>query len=166
MKGRDIHGAPGVPKVMARNSPGVHFPPPLLFVAGFGLGAWLQQRWPWPVLDVPAPVGWAMLACGLGIVGAAMLTFARVGTAIFPNRPATEIVARGPYRWSRNPMYVGMSTAYLGGVLVTGFLWPLPLLPIVLAALWHLVIRHEERYLSEAFGERYEAYTRSVRRWI
>ena len=151
---------------MARSSPGVHFPPPLLFVAGFGLGAWLQQHWALPVLGVPAPVGWVLVVLGLGIVAAAMLTFAQLGTAIFPNRPATQIVARGPYRCSRNPMYVGMSVAYLGGVLLTGFLWPLTFLPAVLAALWFLVIRNEERYLAEAFGESYEAYRKTVRRWL
>jgi protein-S-isoprenylcysteine O-methyltransferase Ste14 len=76
------------------------------------------------------------------------------------------IVATGPYRFSRNPMYVAMSAVYVGLSLLMGVVWPLVLLPIVLLSLSALVIRREERYLGDAFGEEYGAYRARVRRWL
>ena len=151
--------------------PGVRFPPPTLFVAGF-LAGWLVHReWPVPVApDGRAPVlvgaGWVVAALGIAIMGWGLLTFVRHRTAIIPHRPATRLVDTGPYRYSRNPMYVGMTTAYLGGVLVTNMFWPLLLLPLVLLGLTRAVIRREERYLADAFGAEYDAYRARTRRWL
>lgn len=151
--------------------PGVRFPPPTLFVAGFGIG-WLAHR-AWPVPLVPGGrsaaangAGWLLVALGLAFTAWGLLTFLRHHTAIMPHRPASRIVQSGPYRYSRNPMYVGMATAYVGGVLVTNMLWPLLLLPLSLLGLTMLVIRREERYLADAFGEEYAAYRTRTRRWL
>jgi hypothetical protein len=81
-------------------------------------------------------------------------------------RTRVEVVTEGPYRFSRNPMYVGLSLLYVGIALWTHALWALPLLPLVLWGLWRRVIRREERYLAAAFGADYAAYTRRVRRWL
>jgi protein-S-isoprenylcysteine O-methyltransferase Ste14 len=75
-------------------------------------------------------------------------------------------VTGGPYRRTRNPMYVAMTLLYLGASLLMNGLWPLLALPVVLAALTFAVIRREERYLSSAFGAEYDAYRRRVRRWL
>ncbi len=149
--------------------PGVRFPPPLLFVAGFAAGALLHRYRPLGLPEALAgrpALAWTLVALGLGLVLWAMATFQRAHTAIIPNRPASEVVARGPYRFSRNPMYVGMSVAYAGLALWLGSLWPLLLLPVVLGVLYRTVIRREERYLTAAFGAPYAAYTRRVRRWL
>lgn len=113
-----------------------------------------------------APLGWLLIVLGAAFAGWALTTFFLVGTAIFPNRPAAKMVGRGPYRLSRNPMYVGLSTLYLGLVALTGIVWALLMLPLVLWVLWVAVIRHEERYLASKFGSDYEEYRRSVRRWL
>lgn len=122
----------------------------------------------WPLaFGAPMPlVGWLMIGAGAGIAGTALLTFLRERTAILPHRPATKIVAIGPYRYTRNPMYIGLSLAYCGISLLANQVWPLLLLPGVLATLWVAVIRREELYLAEAFGAEYEEYRRQVRRWI
>lgn len=151
--------------------PGVRFPPPLLFVVG-GLAGWaLGRAWPVPLVVSPADrllavVGLVLVVAGVVLGVWAVLTFRRARTAIVPSRPATGVVEAGPYRFSRNPMYVALSVAYLGVTLVLNSVWPLALLPVVLGALFVLVVRREERYLASAFGEGYAAYRRRVRRWL
>jgi protein-S-isoprenylcysteine O-methyltransferase Ste14 len=80
--------------------------------------------------------------------------------------PAATLVQHGPYRFSRNPMYVGLTLSYIGLALTLNTWWPLVLLPLVLLLLFRLVVQKEERHLSEKFGEAYEAYCRRVRRWV
>jgi protein-S-isoprenylcysteine O-methyltransferase Ste14 len=111
-------------------------------------------------------VGAALLAAGVVFMFWGLLTFARVRTGIIPMKPATQIVAHGPYRFSRNPMYSGMATAYLGGTFMMNSAWALALLPFVMYALFHLVIKREERYLISAFPTEYADYTKRVRRWL
>lgn len=151
------------------SSPGVRFPPPVLFVAGFALG-WLLER---EVRAVPLPLdsvllewlGIALASLGLALMAWAMLTFRSARTAILPTHGASALVARGPYTFTRNPMYLGLTLLYLGGSALIDSAWPLLALPIVLALLVRLVIRREEAYLSQAFGADYLAYCARVRRW-
>ena len=154
-----------------RASPGVHFPPPTLFVVGFLLALALD-RWllslrfsasSSPALPLTA---WVLIALGMGLLAWAMLTFRRARTAIMPFNPASTIVTSGPYRFSRNPMYVGLTLVYLGLSFLVGTVWPIALLPIVLWSLYVLVIRREEQYLGAAFADEYGAYRRRVRRWL
>lgn len=149
-----------------RNSPGVHFPPPLLFIFAFGGGVWLHTVWPLGLGSPPRDIGWALVTVGTVVLALAMATFQRMRTAIFPNQPASRIVDVGPYRYSRNPMYVGLTSAYVGFALVENMLWPLLLLPLALGVLWFAVIRKEEAYLREAFGDVYNDYCGRVRRWL
>jgi protein-S-isoprenylcysteine O-methyltransferase Ste14 len=151
-------------------SPGVRFPPPFLHAVGFGLGMLLHRLWPIGFGSLPQSttrmVGWPLIVLGLACAVSGFETFARHRTAIRPDRPAAELVRSGPYRWTRNPMYVGLTTVYVGLALLVGSAWPLLLLPIVVAALVRLVIRPEESYLSATFGTAYDDYRRHVRRWL
>lgn len=153
------------------SNPGVRFPPPILFVLGIGV-AWLVGRVvPLPLVpDIFRPVsllaGYVAMVLASATITWAMLTFRRADTGIYPNQPATSIVARGPYCFSRNPMYVGLTVLNLGIALVANSMWMIAALPIVLWMLTVLVIRREEAYLSSAFGESYAEYRRSVRRWL
>lgn len=153
--------------------PGVRFPPPLLFAAGFLLGWLLEMR----VLRIHlvgggalaallALVGMLALAGGLALAAWGLITFHRARTAILPHHPASRLVTHGPYRFTRNPMYTGLTLAYIGLACLANVGWPLILLPFVLVALVRLVIRREERYLADAFGAEYAAYRRRVRRWV
>jgi protein-S-isoprenylcysteine O-methyltransferase Ste14 len=154
-----------------RRGPGVHLPPPLLFVVAFGLGWYLDRRLEFAIDGdgaglVQSALGAAGLAAGFAMMLWAVVTFALARTPIYPNRPARQLVMSGPYRFSRNPMYLGLTVAYLGGTLATNLAWPLVLLPPVLAVVRIFIIGREERYLSEAFGSAYDGYRRRVRRWI
>jgi protein-S-isoprenylcysteine O-methyltransferase Ste14 len=149
----------------------VRFPPPILFVLGIGV-AWLIGRAvPLPLApDTLRPVsllaGYVAIVFASATITWALVTFRLADTGIYPNQPATSIVARGPYRFSRNPMYVGLTALNLGVALVANSLWMVAAIPVVLWLLTVLVIRREEAYLSSAFGETYAEYRRSVRRWL
>ena len=153
-----------------RKSPGVRFPPPLLFVAGL-VAAWMLERRvrALPLAgdrEVLAAIGALLVLGGFGLMAWGMVTFLAARTAIIPMRGASRLVEHGPYRFTRNPMYVGMTLAYVGLGLTMYSGWPLFVLPIVLALLVRLVIRREEAYLADAFGEEYSAYRDRVRRWL
>ena len=151
--------------------PGVRFPPPVLFVAGLVAG-WALDRYgralPLPGVGTAAArgVGLVLVLLGLALVGWGIATFRRARTAIIPHYPASQVVDRGPYRFTRNPMYTGFTIVYLGVTALLRSAWPLLLLPLVLVALVRLVIAREERYLRAAFGADYDAYCARVRRWL
>lgn len=153
--------------------PGVRFPPPTLFVVGLAVG-WLLDARVRRLAIAGSPsiagildfAGLTLVALGLVLAAWGALTFLRHKTAIIPHRPASTIVVAGPYRLTRNPMYLGFTTAYLGSALVMNTWWAMLLLPLVLILLDRLVIQREERYLTAAFGEEYVAYQRRVGRWF
>ncbi|MEX2154511.1 MAG: isoprenylcysteine carboxylmethyltransferase family protein [Gemmatimonadaceae bacterium] len=153
--------------------PNVRFPPPTLFVAAFLIGMLLDASlgpsswWGGGVWPLWVQVVGAILAA-LGFVLSAWgaITFRRAGTPVIPMHAATPLVTHGPEGLTRNPMYVGLTLGYVGIALVMGVTWPLILLPMVLWALYDQVIRKEERYLADAFGEDYRTYRARVRRWI
>jgi protein-S-isoprenylcysteine O-methyltransferase Ste14 len=146
-------------------------PPPLIFVAGWLVGWGLHRAQPFAI-DGSGPSAWqtwagaAMLVAGLALMFWGIATFASCRTPIVPTRPARVLVEQGPYRFTRNPIYVGMTTAYVGLASLLNLVWPLLVLPGVLALLFLLVVRREERHLGAAFGDAYRDYQRRVRRWI
>ena len=149
------------------DSPGVRVPPPLIFAAVFVLGLGLQQVTPafvWPPLfEIPGVV---LVALGILLMFVSVGVFWSRRTTILPDRPATEFVVVGPYKFTRNPMYLGMSVAYLGLSMAFGPVWPLAFLPAAMLLVVRFVIRREEEYLRRTFGASYEEYCSRVRRWI
>jgi protein-S-isoprenylcysteine O-methyltransferase Ste14 len=151
-----------------RDSAGVIAFPPLLYLAAFAAGgAWHLFL---PVATLPAAgsrvAGGVLLAAGVGLALWAMGTFRRAGTNVLPSNPALTVVTRGPYRWTRNPMYLAFAAAFAGLSLLIPALEPLVLLPPLLALVEWGVIRREERYMAANFGEPYVAYKARVRRWL
>jgi protein-S-isoprenylcysteine O-methyltransferase Ste14 len=149
---------------------GVHFPPPILYVAGIVAGMLLDRWRPLRIAD-----GWILGRVAITVISFAVFAalfvgafslFLRARTAIIPNRPASVLVTDGPYRFTRNPMYVSMVALYVGVTMVLNSWWPLMLLPIVVLAVDRMVIAREERYLADAFPSEYDAYRARVRRWI
>jgi protein-S-isoprenylcysteine O-methyltransferase Ste14 len=153
-------------------SPGVRFPPPFIYAAAF-LGGLAIERW---VVQLPISsavtrsglvvVAWLAIVAGgvIAVSGAVSFRFAR--TAIIPFHPASHLVRSGPYRFTRNPMYLGLAVFYAGLALLFDKGVPLLLLPVAIWAMQVLVIHREERYLADAFGDDYRLYQREVRRWI
>lgn len=161
----DAAGQP--PEAGRRDTPGVIAPPPLIYLVPLGLGL-LLHRWR-PVGLLPErlalPVGVAVLLLGL-VTLPALRQFIRAGTRPEPWQPATALVTDGPYRFSRNPMYLGFTFIYLGVACWVNTAWPVALLPLVLLVMQYGVILREEAYLERKFGEEYRAFRRRVRRWL
>lgn len=150
---------------------GVIVPPPLIFAAAVGLGVLGQRARPASLLPARLrrwrrPLGFALLAGGFAAAGWAVRTMHRVGADPNPSRPVPKLATDGPFRFSRNPIYLSMTAAYAGIILLRNSLWGALLLPGVLAILRRGVIEREERYLARRFGETYEAYRARVRRWL
>ncbi len=147
--------------------PGVIAPPPLIFGVPLLLGLLLHNFLPRALLPAPWPgiLGPAGVVLGL-LALPALFAFRRAGTHPEPWKPTTALVISGPYRFSRNPMYVGMTFLYLGITCWVNTLWPLPLLPLVLLVMRYGVIAREEAYMERLFGEEYRAYRARVRRWL
>lgn len=147
---------------------GVRVPPPLIYVAGFLVGLGAEQVAGTPSLPLPMAIGAGVLGGALEALldGGAMRRFLRQDTPMEPWKPASALVTTGPYRFTRNPMYLGMACLYTGLALAFGLLWSLALLPVVLVLVDRLVIAREERYLERRFGDSYRDYRTRVRRWV
>ncbi len=155
------------------NSPGVKYPPPLWLAAGFAAGWLIETRVQRihiaessAIASLLAATGGILLVAGALVAAWGAMTFLRARTAILPHHAASRIVRDGPYRFTRNPMYVGLTLVYLGASLVLNTVWPFLTLAPALWGLTHFVIKREERYLAEAFGAEYSAYRDRVRRWV
>ncbi|HJP59854.1 MAG TPA: isoprenylcysteine carboxylmethyltransferase family protein, partial [Gemmatimonadaceae bacterium] len=116
--------------------------------------------------NVMLPVGALVFSIGAIIAGWGLVTFRRARTTTVPGQTSVQLVTWGPYRFSRNPMYVALAIAYLGETFILRQIWPLILLPFTLAYVNWVVIPLEERTLSDTFPEGYQRYQGRVRRWL
>jgi protein-S-isoprenylcysteine O-methyltransferase Ste14 len=152
-------------------SSGVRIFPPVIFAAGIAAGLLIQWVRPFPLVGpawAPATrwAGVVLIAAWLALAIWAVATFRRAGTTPNPMRPTTALALGGPYRFTRNPMYLGFAFLQAGVAAAANSLWPLLALPPALWIVWRSVIRIEERYLEAKFGAEYVAYKARVRRWL
>lgn len=149
---------------------GVHFPPPLVYLLGL-IAGWALERWiSWPITAgssrVRSGLAAVFLLAYLALFVSAFTAFRRAGTTPIPNRPATAFVEAGPYRLTRNPMYVSLICLYMAGALWLNTWWAVVLLAVVVLVIDRAVIAREERYLAATFPAEYQAYRSRVRRWL
>jgi protein-S-isoprenylcysteine O-methyltransferase Ste14 len=150
---------------------GVRYPPPLAFAIPWLVGWLLDRVNPMRILGPNGRASSWLVGIGLMVLGIALMfwaaaTFQRAGTAVSPFKPSTALVRHGPYRLSRNPIYLADTAIYIGASILANTFWPLLFLPVALVLLYLTVIRREERFLSYKFGPAYEEYRRQVRRWM
>ena len=153
-----------------KDNAGVLAPPPLIFGAVFVAGLGLDSLVSSSRLDGHTFLRMAV-ALFLGLVGAALgvsavLAFRKAGTNVLPERPSIAITTQGAYRFTRNPMYLGLSCLYAAAALVIAKPMTLIILPVAMLIVHHGVVLREERYLEAKFGETYGAYRQRVRRWL
>ena len=151
------------------DSPGVRFPPPLLYIAVLALGLWMGSQYPLLALlsNLAWGLGGALLAAGIALGPIwGIRTLRAAGTTVRPDRATTKLVTDGPYRFSRNPLYLALSLMYAGIAILVGSVWALVLLIPLTLFISNVVIRREEAYLLRAFGEEYARYKMHVRRWV
>ena len=148
--------------------PGVSIAPPLLFV--LPILALLALEWFVPTSFVHGVVRWTLgaliLLAGIALNVGGFITQKRAGTDPIPFNPSTRIVAHGLYRFSRNPMYIGLALCTLGVAILVNSAWILLAVPVGLILIDRTVVTREERYLERKFGDEYLNYKRRVRRWI
>jgi protein-S-isoprenylcysteine O-methyltransferase Ste14 len=157
---------PGVDQTQPTTA-GVLAPPPLIYAGSLAVGLLLQHWHPVQLLPPGLATPLGLVAVLLGFVGLpAVLAFRRASTSPKPWKPTTALVTTGPYRFTRNPMYLGFTLLYLGTTIWVNTVWPMILLPLVLLLMHYGVILREEAYLERVFGEAYLTYRRRVRRWL
>lgn len=117
-------------------------------------------------LSVSPAVGWLLVVAFAGWNGWALLLMGAYRTALLPGGATTTLLERGPFRVSRNPLYVGLLALDLGAALLADSAWALLLVPVGLAALWWGAVAPEEAYLRRKYGDDYAAYCGRVRRWL
>jgi protein-S-isoprenylcysteine O-methyltransferase Ste14 len=148
----------------------VRFPPPLIYLGGLALGFFAGRLFNSPGLGLQVEVryflGGLVTLVGLIVNFAGAGLFLRRRTAIIPFKPASCLVTSGIYRWTRNPMYLGMALIYAGIAILLNSLLALILLPLVLVIIQTQVIAREEAYLERTFGDEYLAYKHRVGRWL
>ena len=154
-----------------RDHAGVFVPPPLLFALPLLGAIILHSRRPWVIAEGGSTTlvigAFAAIGGAIALVLASIATFRQAETTILPaGRPTTAIVERGPYRLTRNPMYLSMAIAYCGASMALNNFWAIVFLPAIVAVVDVFVIRREERYLAAKFGQTYRDYCSRVRRWI
>ena len=147
----------------------VFAPPPFLFAAALVVGLIVQAVVPWRILThraIGVVVGGVFSAVGLALSVTVVRSFHRAGTPVSPRRPTSHLVVAGPYRFSRNPDYLGQALVSAGLALVLNALWVLlAVLPVLLLVRYGVIAR-EERYLENLFEEDYRRYRQHVRRWF
>jgi protein-S-isoprenylcysteine O-methyltransferase Ste14 len=146
---------------------GVIVRPPLLYAVA--LAAMLALRWLWPLPIFSGAAFWpglALVTLAVGLLIWGRQTLVTGGTNVDPSLPSTAVVTSGPYRFSRNPLYMGLAVVYLGLTLALDTWWGIILLALVLIVMHRGVIQREERYLERKFGDGYRQYRAAVRRYL
>jgi protein-S-isoprenylcysteine O-methyltransferase Ste14 len=150
------------------DSPGITFPPPFIYLGFLLAGAVLE--WFRPVgfgaVTWQPWAGGVLIVLGVALMLAGASKFRRAGTNIHPNRPSSVLVIDGPWRYTRNPLYLSLTLMTLGIGLAANSLWIVALVVPPVLIIRYAVIAREERYLEAKFGEPYRHYKASVRRWI
>jgi protein-S-isoprenylcysteine O-methyltransferase Ste14 len=143
--------------------------PPIAWALAVLVGLALNWLMPLPFMPPAVPAGWlggALFAIALALFAWAIVTITRAGSNVPTNTPTTTIVEAGPYRFTRNPIYVAMFLGLAGLALAFDSLWLLVvLLPFALVIRYGVVAR-EEAYLERKFDDVYRRYRSRVRRWL
>jgi protein-S-isoprenylcysteine O-methyltransferase Ste14 len=145
--------------------------PPLLFLGAVAAGLLLSLALPiGPDLgsanELAVTVGLILVALGFALAAFSVRTFSRAGADVVPGHPATTLVTNGPYRVTRNPIYIGFTLLYFGIAILATSVWMLFLLVPLLIILQRGVVKREESYLNAKFGEAYDKYKVRVPRWL
>jgi protein-S-isoprenylcysteine O-methyltransferase Ste14 len=142
--------------------------PPLVYLGAIALGLLLHVAWPVRLVSraVSGPLGGTAALVAVALFFSAVHTFRTTGTPVPGNRPTTTIVRMGPYRYSRNPIYLSFSLLQLGVACWVNSLWLLVTLMPAVALMSFVVIPREEHYLESRFPSDYLPYKTAVRRWL
>jgi len=142
--------------------------PPVWLVACVAAAWGLAMNVPWLQVSVPYQdvAGWGLIGLGAALMAYSIAAFWRFKTSVIPRQTPSALIDQGPYRISRNPIYLADLLILAGIVVLLGALSALVTVPLFWAAIQYRFILPEEAVLKETFGADYEAYCGSVRRWL
>jgi protein-S-isoprenylcysteine O-methyltransferase Ste14 len=142
--------------------------PPLVFLASIVTGLAIHMAWPFPFFPcvLTGQLGSPLIVASVLLFAYSVKTFRAAGTPVPARRPTTVIVRTGPYRFSRNPIYLAFSLFQLGLAIWVNSVWLLATLVGAVVLMHYVVIPREEQYLERKFGVQYLDYKASVRRWL
>jgi protein-S-isoprenylcysteine O-methyltransferase Ste14 len=153
--------------VTEEDNPGVDWPPPIYPLAALGLGYLLDKYLPWAlVLPGRLPAAVFLLAAAFLVMGWALWAFRRHQTTVLPHKANRALITDGPFRYTRNPIYLAFLLLQAAVALALANAWLLLLLPVTWACLRYRVIKLEEAYLARRYGKVFTAYCARVRRWL
>jgi protein-S-isoprenylcysteine O-methyltransferase Ste14 len=148
----------------------VRVPPPFVFLGGVVLGVVIDRfvtAIPFPIARAASlAVGGILMAIGAALPVSARLHFRRTGQSVKPWEPTPTLIFEGPYRFTRNPMYVGLTLFEIGLGLLMNMVWVSALAVPALATVHFIAVLPEEKYLSGKFGDSYRSYLGRVRRYL
>jgi len=169
MDDEDIHKEELVPQsIYIKDNAGVRVMPPVIYMGVFLLAFILELAFGADLLPWSAQfsMGILLISLGVGLITWCIVLFIDEGTHVPPNQPTTKIVTVGPYSISRNPIYLGLSTLYLGATILLDMIWGLALFIPLIYTIQKYVIVKEETYLANKFKDEYNEYRDRVRRWL
>jgi protein-S-isoprenylcysteine O-methyltransferase Ste14 len=167
---RIVYGKGMSLSIPAERGARVSFPPPVVFLSGILLGVACRYA----IAPAPVPLGRTpglvagagAIALGVALIASARILFLRTGQSPIPWKPTPELIFEGPYRLTRNPMYLGATAIVVGLGLALDNLWISAFAAPALAAVHFMAVLPEERYLLEKFGDNYGKYLARVRRYL
>ena len=141
--------------------------PPVVYLVSILMGFALNAMWPVKLLPLALePLGLLLIVLAIALFALSVREFRRAQTPIRTRKPVTAVIRTGPYRFSRNPIYLSFTLLQLGLGTWANSAWIVGMLIPTLVLMSSGVIDREERYMAEKFGEEYLRYTAAVRRWI
>ena len=156
--------------VATQDTPGLIAPPPFIYAGGLLAGLLMHLAFPIKVRLLPRRLsrrfGGLLVGGGVLLATTGFRLMRKAGTNVNPTAPTTVLVVKGPFQFTRNPLYLSMALVYSGLAMLLNMLWALLVLPFVLFVMRRGVIDREERYLERKFGEEYRQYKARVRRWF
>jgi protein-S-isoprenylcysteine O-methyltransferase Ste14 len=158
-------GPPDAAQDVAKLGP---FRPPLVYLVSIVTGVLIQRAAPLPFVPatLAVPLGVSLVVVAIALFTYSVAKFRAAGTPVPARKPTTMTVRTGPYRFSRNPMYLAFSLFQLGIAIWINSLWLLVTLVGAVGLMHYVVIPREEQYLERRFGAQYSDYKLSVRRWL
>jgi protein-S-isoprenylcysteine O-methyltransferase Ste14 len=166
MTGGRQHESPAARTATAANLGIVR--PPLVYLSSVLTGIVVHIAWPVPFLPpaLARPAGSALVVVAMALFACSVRELWAAGTPVPGSKPTTVIVRTGPYRFSRNPIYLAFSVLHLGIAIWVNSPWLVATLVVAVAVMAIVVIPREERYLEGRFGTEYLTYRAAARRWL
>ncbi len=151
-----------------KDTSGATMPVPMVYFIFILMGLGVDYFWPFSFLpqSILNPIGYTVIILSFLLFGLVLREFSKSNTSIDHRKPTTEVIVSGPFRYSRNPVYVSLTMLVIGIAIVADSIWVIVTAVPSVLIIHYFVILKEETYLLDKFGDEYQQYMRTVRRWI